>query len=88
MKIFHRLTAMVILVFIFRVSPAQTVQRNHEFDFWIGDWDLTWNDTSKGTNTITHEISDYVVYEHFKDPLNELFGWYWSVLDTFREQLK
>ncbi len=25
---------------------------NHEFDFWIGNWDLTWGENDRGTNRI------------------------------------
>ena len=36
-----------------------------QFDFWIGDWMLTWSDTLHGTNSITKEFNDCVIYEHF-----------------------
>lgn len=29
-----------------------TAAESSQFDFWVGDWDLTWNDTSHGTNKI------------------------------------
>ena len=37
-----------------------------QFDFWIGEWDLTWDDTSKGLNIITAELDNCVIEENFK----------------------
>lgn len=36
-----------------------------QFDFWIGQWDLTWADSGRGTNTITKEYSGCVIVEKF-----------------------
>jgi hypothetical protein len=40
-----------------------------QFDFWLGEWDLTWKDgggrTLRGTNTITKEYGGCVIYERF-----------------------
>ncbi len=36
-----------------------------QFDFWIGEWDLTWDDTSKGVNIITAELDNCVIEENF-----------------------
>ncbi|MEO6167815.1 MAG: hypothetical protein ABIO98_09870 [Chitinophagales bacterium] len=53
-----------------------------QFDFWIGEWDLTWNDTLKGENSITKEMDGCVVHEHFHDPLSHYRGWSWSVYNV------
>ena len=50
-----------------------------QFDFWIGEWDLTYNDTVKATNRITREMGGCVVHEHFNDPSNAFTGESWSV---------
>lgn len=79
------------IVFFSNASSAQSknnAQRNHQFDFWIGDWDLTWNDTSKGSNNVTLEMNDFVVYEHFNDRVNNFSGWSWSVYDTVSKKWK
>jgi hypothetical protein len=71
------------------IAQSQNMlQPNRQFDFWIGDWELTWNDTSKGSNTITLEMNNLVVYEHFKDPANNYLGWSWSVYDTLSKKWK
>ena len=93
MKIFFRF---LFIIFLFslpaKYSIAQSsqsiLQPNRQFDFWVGDWELTWNDTSKGSNTITLEMNNLVVYEHFKDPVNNYFGWSWSVYDTLSKKWK
>jgi len=40
-----------------------------QFDFWVGDWDLTWTDkngnTQTGTNSITKTLNNCVIEENF-----------------------
>ena len=37
-----------------------------DFDFWLGTWRAVWgDDDAHGTNTITKEYGDRVVYERF-----------------------
>src|SRR5580765_8009016 len=81
------LTVLFLLSFEFSRAQAKS-QMFRQFDFWVGDWELSWNDTSKGTNTITLEMNDFVVYEHFKDHANKYFGWSWSVYDTLAGKWK
>ena len=90
MKAFFSTICFTVLFFVsFEFSHAQAKsQMSRQFDFWVGDWELSWNDTSKGTNTITLEMNDFVVYEHFKDPANNYFGWSWSVYDTLAGKWK
>jgi hypothetical protein len=53
-----------------------------QFDFWIGDWDLTWNDSLKGRNTIKKQLDNYVIAEEFYNPATHFTGKSWSVYDT------
>jgi hypothetical protein len=50
-----------------------------QFDFWVGAWELTWNDTSKGTNTITKIMDGCTLHENFFDPVLNYKGESWSV---------
>lgn len=34
-------------------------------DFWVGTWDLTWADTGRGQNIITHQLDNCVIEENF-----------------------
>ena len=36
-----------------------------QLDFWVGSWDLTWENDKKGTNTITRVLGDCVIMENF-----------------------
>ena len=46
------------------ISPCDRAEAR-QFDFWIGEWDLTWSDTGKGTNIITSELGNCVIEENF-----------------------
>jgi len=35
-----------------------------QFDFWLGEWDLTW-ENGRGTNTITRALDGCVIMENF-----------------------
>ena len=50
-----------------------------QFDFWLGEWHLTYNDTIHATNRITKEMGGCVVHEHFDDPAHSYKGESWSV---------
>ncbi len=58
-----------------------------QFDFWIGEWDLTWPDgagisAGKGRNTITSELGGCVVEENFAAPELPFHGRSLSVYDA------
>ena len=38
---------------------------NHEFDFWIGTWDLTWGEGVHGTNRVESILDGAVIQENF-----------------------
>ena len=46
------------------ISPCDRAEAR-QFDFWIGEWNLTWGDTGRGTNIITSEMSRCVIEENF-----------------------
>jgi hypothetical protein len=56
-----------------------------QFDFWIGEWDLTWDNKGKkdkGTNTITAEYGGCVIQEKFDGkPGMEFTGMSVSIFD-------
>ncbi len=57
-----------------------------QFDFWIGDWELTWNDTLHGTNQIKKMFDDCTIHENFNDPRLNFLGQSWSVYNTNYKQ--
>ncbi|MCX6275665.1 MAG: hypothetical protein NTV09_10715, partial [Bacteroidetes bacterium] len=50
-----------------------------QFDFWIGDWDLTWNDSLKGINHVTKEYQSCVIHENFNSFNDQFLGQSFSV---------
>ncbi len=74
----------VLLLFSCCVGLAQTktapcsAQEFRQFDFWVGDWDLTWpgqngQPEQHGHNRVNRELSDCVIHENFSDQANPPF---------------
>lgn len=38
---------------------------NHEFDFWLGEWDVTWGEGMRGTNRVESILDGAVIQENF-----------------------
>lgn len=36
-----------------------------QFDFWVGEWNLTWGDSGEGRNTVTKDFNGCVIIENF-----------------------
>lgn len=36
-----------------------------QFDFWVGEWNLSWGDSGQGKNVITRELGGCVIEENF-----------------------
>jgi len=70
-------------------TPGNRAPEFHQFDFWVGEWELTWHDTANGTvtgtNHITKLLNDNVVHESFSDPTNNYYGQSWSVYHPQRK---
>ena len=56
--------------------PCET-EAGKQFDFWLGEWDLTWpggqagtpeGETGRGTNVVTRELGDCIIQERFSMP--------------------
>lgn len=67
----------IILILIVTI-PLWTQAQNKcsaeeysQFDFWVGDWNLTWKDgngnENKGSNTITKTLNGCAIEENFSD---------------------
>ena len=50
-----------------------------QFDFWLGDWNLTYSDTLHATNHIEKILNGCTVQENFNDPNANYSGKSWSV---------
>lgn len=72
------------LLSILSFSASSQSERNAfptDFDFWLGEWDLYWNDSLKGSNVITKEHNGNVIHENFVDFTTGFKGESWSVCD-------
>lgn len=47
--------------------PPCAAPEASQFDFWLGQWDLTWADSGQGTNHITKPLGNCVIQEQFRD---------------------
>ncbi len=36
-----------------------------QFDFWLGNWELTWGDNGRGTNEISRILDGRIIQENF-----------------------
>ena len=67
-------------------NPCAAVQQG-QFNFWVGDWDLTWpgknaGETGHGTNSIKRIMDGCVVQENFSGQAAHLRGTSVSTFDT------
>jgi hypothetical protein len=53
-----------------------------QFDFWLGEWDVSWGDDGKGTNQIKRVLNDKIIREEFKG--GDLHGLSFSSFDAER----
>jgi hypothetical protein len=72
------LVASVVFSQTAKQKPCSSPEAS-QFDFWLGNWDLTYSDTMHAFNNITRELESCVIHEHFKDPRAKYFGESWSV---------
>jgi hypothetical protein len=62
------------------VSPTGTAS---EFDFWLGEWDLSWGDGQRATNSVYRDFDNRVIVENFDGrPSSELQGMSVSTFDV------
>jgi hypothetical protein len=57
-----------------------------EFDFWVGDWNLTWSDSLHGNNRIEKMFGNCTIHENFSDPKTNYLGQSWSVYNANYKQ--
>ena len=53
-----------------------------QFDFWVGDWNLIWNDSVRGSNRIEKMFGNCTVHENFSDPKTGYLGQSWTVYNS------
>ena len=60
-----------------------TTNPENQFDFWLGEWEVTWGEDGKGENHILRIMDDKIIQENFSAP--ELIGMSVSSYDAERK---
>lgn len=81
---------LILILFPFSISAQSlTVQDSALFDFWVGDWDLTWKNASgkieKGTNSVVKILDGKVIQENFSFASGAFKGTSISVYNSSRK---
>src|ERR1044071_982161 len=63
-------------------QPPCSLPQASQFDFWVGDWNLTWSDSLHGTNHVDKIFGNCTVHENFTDPNTNFLGQSWSVFNA------
>jgi hypothetical protein len=48
-----------------RPISTPSAELTREFDFWLGEWDVTWGDGCTGTSSVYCDFDDRVIVESF-----------------------
>ncbi|NER13168.1 hypothetical protein GWK08_06940 [Leptobacterium flavescens] len=80
----------VILFFLLISFTGLSQEMNEKsFDFWVGEWDLSWTNakgtTIKGNNSIVKILDGKVIQENFTDPSTGFKG---TSISVFNPQTK
>ena len=43
-------------------------QPESQFDFWLGEWDVTWGEDGRGTNQVLRIMNNKIIQENFSAP--------------------
>lgn len=71
------------LFLLFNLSmEAQNKPLHNTFDFWVGNWNAWWNDSLRGTNSITKTLKNTVVEENFSFNDGSFLGKSWTLYDA------
>jgi len=86
------LTLFVILLplLAFAQTDISELEANQYFDFWVGEWELSWTDNQgnpgAGTNTIEKTLDDVVIQENFEATEGRLDGYKGRSLSVYNPQ--
>ena len=69
---------LVIFLVPFISNAQPSIPKEQWFDFWIGEWDLTWTDAdgtrAQGRNIISRRFNNFVIHENFEAFSGQLEG--------------
>lgn len=68
--------------------PCRDDPRSHQFDFWIGEWNVSANGKTAGTNVITRRHQGCLIFESYTTPRGysgQSFNFYDPAIDKWRQ---
>ncbi len=73
-----------------QTANTETQADSSTFDFWVGEWDLTWDDgngqVGKGSNRIERIMGDQVIQENFEALEGNLAGYKGMSVSVFNRR--
>ncbi|MBK6444074.1 MAG: hypothetical protein IPF81_01820 [Bacteroidetes bacterium] len=78
----------LFLILSYMLQAEAPESKKHMMDFWIGDWNASWQDSIQGSNHIAKVLGDHVVEENFKLNDGSFIGKSWSLLDSVSGEWK
>ena len=76
----------------FGINAQPEIPQEEYFDFWIGEWDLTWDDgdgtIGTGKNTITRVLGEKVIQENFEGLTGKNKGFIGKSWSVYNPQLQ
>ena len=81
---------LITLLLMLTGLQAQAQLDAQAFDFWVGDWELTWTNaqgqTEKGRNRIEKTLDGKVIQEHFEAGEGSLKGYKGTSISVYNPQ--
>lgn len=83
---------MILLVMNYGLSAQEVDKATTQYDFWLGDWNLTWDDGNgtigKGTNRIQIILDGVVIQENFEALVGQLKGFKGTSISVYNPTTK
>lgn len=79
---------LIQLTFLICIANLRAQSNEKSFDFWIGNWDVYWNDSLKGSNDIIKILNNRIIQENFSTMDNSFTGMSWTVFDSINNLWK
>jgi len=78
-------TLIILISIVFSITVLAQPQQATEYDFWVGEWTVSWKNKDGtnilGTNKIEKTLDGKVLQEYFHDPSTNFKGTSLSVFD-------
>ena len=91
-KIIPLLTVMLLPLLCFAQTEINDLKPEEYFDFWVGKWEVSWNETEgqkgRGTNVIEKTLDGNVIQENFRILEGHNRGFKGTSITVYQPQFK